>query len=331
MMRNPLVRLTLIALFATSSSVAGEVDPACISKVRSVGPAAWQEAASRMNDIEYTLHKQIQTIDSTHKTPATTTASDYNICLLLAKGCWLIHARRSEQKNDGAWGENEEYKFEVMREKNNQENIFKLVKASKKQEKSKLDDTGDDFRPIQDSLAAAYTVLGFSLNKILTNTDYELVLAKFIGEGTTDNRPIRLEWKNVSINGQRLWAELSSQNFLVIERCGVKNPDGFEILRDVKYQPYGQSVFPKTVATTLKFPRYTKTETLTIEAPHACTRSDAEFFLPYYGISESVVDITRTSSWVRTAAIVLSLVGVAISIYFYRLSRKPTTPKESRK
>ncbi len=326
-MRKILAILMLLTLFATTSSIAGDVDPVCVSKVESVGPAGWQEAASQMNDIEFAFHKQIQTLDLTHKKPATTAGSDWTISLLLAKKRRRMDARHVEKGNDGVLVENEEYKFGVARGKSNQENDFKLVKASKQEETGKKDDVGDDFHVVRDSLGASYSLLGLSLNQLLTSPEYKLVVAKFLGEGTTDNRPIRMEWINTSIKGQRLWVELGPQTSWMIERCGIKTPEDFEVLRTVDYQPYAQGVFPKTVATTMKFPQYTQTETLTIEPPHPCTRSDAEFYLPYYGIPESVVDVTRTNPWVRTAAIVLSLIGVAVSIYFYRSSRKPTVPK----
>ena len=326
-MREMALVSVLFAFLAVSSIKAGEVDLACLAKVKSVGSAAWQEAASRMNNIEYTFHKQTKSLDSTHKIPATTLSSDWTVSLFLAEKRWLVDARHVEQGTDGVYVENPEYEFGVASEKNQQNDTFKLVEASRRKESGNQVSFGDKFKIVQESYGAAFNLLGLELNKMFSNPDYELVTAKFVGEGSSEERAIRLEWDSPSVKGQQTWAEVSPQTSWLIDRCGVKNPDGMELLREVTYQPYEQGLVPKTVKTTIKFPQFTETETLTIEPPHPCSRSEAEFYLPYYGISESVVQVTRTSSWVRIVAIVLSVLGVALSVYLYRSSRRSSGPK----
>ena len=128
--------------------------------------------------------------------------------------------------------------------------------------------------------------------------------------------------------GTRYWVELTSQTAWLIDRCGIKNPDGSTYTKKVDYQPYGEGVFQKNVTSTVNISKVSSaTENYQFDVPHSCFRADAEYYLPYYGISESVVDITSTSSWVKVGAIILSLIGVAVSIYFFRLSKKSVVAK----
>ena len=321
------VSLMLFALVAPVAGLAGEVDPACVAKIKSVGPLAWQAAADRMNDVEYTFHNQVKSLDSTHKKPATSLGSDCVVSLSLAEKRWIIDARHVQKGNDGLYVNNEKYKFSVVRKKNDDVNPFQLVEASRRDEPSDQKPSEDKFKVVQDSLGASFSLLGLDLAKMFPNPDYELVAAKFVGQEVTDDRPIRLEWSTPLAVGQKFWVELSPRTSWLIERCGVKTPEGMELLREVAYQPYEQGLVPKTVKTTMKFPQFAQTETLTIEPPHAGTRSVAEFYLPHYGISESVLDVTRTNPRVRLVAIVLSVFGVVASIYFYWLSRRSSGPK----
>ena len=341
LMRKILVSLMPITLFATTANGAGEVDPACVAKAKSAAHAASLEAASQMNDIEFVFHNQTQDLDLTHKKPVITLESSGNVSLLNAQKHWLFEEDHKKLGKGGVYVMNEEYQFTVARVKNDEKNGYKLVKAFKNDALNSKQPLGNRSQIVQNILWASYDLLGLSLSKALTGPDFQLVVAKFIGEGMTDDRPIRLELLSLvetasaehpgsfPTKGARYWAELGpgpGMSFM-IKRCGFKTLEGIEINKDIEYQPFGQGAFPKTIAMTVKIPDYTHTETLTIEAPHACTRSDSEFYLTHYGISESVVDVTRTNPWIRTAAIVLSLLGVALSIYLYRSSRRSSGPK----
>ncbi len=339
-MWKPLVGTMLVALIAATPIDASEVDPVCIAKIKSVVQAAAQEATQRMNDIEFDFHDRTQEIDLTHKQPEVIKESDWRVSLWLAKKRWIINSHHAGQGGEGMRVMNENYKFWGGQSVDGKG--YKIGAASKNDAKTSVNPLGDKYLIVANIIEASWAWLGLIWEQALTSPDYRIVVAKFIGEGSADDRPIRLEVqyiggststdpRKVPAKGARYWVELGPVPgaSLMIKRCGYKDPAGMEFTRDVEYQPYGQGAFPKTIvvnAMLAKF-KYVNKQTLTVGEPRLCTRTDAEFYLPYYGIPESVVDVTWTSSWVRTAAIVLSLMGVAVSIYFYRLSRKPSGPK----
>lgn len=328
----------LIAWFVTlifiDSGLAADIDPVCLKQVMSAGRTAWRKAADHAQDIEIVCLERASMRDLTGKRPVDNTPSKWLISWSMAKDRHLVDHIYLEDNNHAIHAGNPRYRFTVGAD-TLQQPSYKLASAVLNKTSSNVPpyDAAEQVA-LEQILGASYHVAGLSLQNLMTGQDgVNLIGAEFFKRDEHDDRPVRLEWEcvidlgNMARKGTHYWAELDPASWLII-RCGLNNPDGGKLLKTIEYQDYAGEPFPKLVNEKFTQPKiYDESRTYRYENPHPCTRSNDEFYLPYYGFPESVVDVTRASSWVRTAAIVLSLIGVAVSIYLYRMSRKPGGPK----
>ena len=329
-----LVALLESHLLAADSSV---VDPTCVKKMSVDGVTNWQVASNQISNIEILCHQRSEKRGPSNK------GSEPTIDLQEWKISWESNNNRRIVELDhvskniyGIHVANDQYKFYVGKSEVGLVPNYKIggaIKYNSIEDFSKLDNTEED--ALLDVLGASYQILGFSLQNLLADKEpgLQLDVAKFLGSDTVGDRPIRLEWKCVAGTGPwkkpgtRLWAELDPKTSWLIARCGINVPGVKEFNQKVEYQPFGETFFQKTITKSFRYANSSSIDdVLKFEQPHLCTRSTDEFFLPYYDISESTVDITRTNPWIRMSAIVLSLIGVAVSIYFYRMSKRSTGP-----
>ena len=317
--------------------MAADVDPACVQKIMSAGRAAWRQAEENGRDVEVVCHEETSVKDLTNKVPVRNTPAEWRITWSTSKQLrYVDHFYLDDQKH-GIHVNNGKYRFTVGGGNATQKSQYKIDTAHFNEQ------TNDFFRydfaeqhALEQVLGASYFVYGLSLPVLVADKNAKLVVARFLGEADSERRSVRLEWEftahegNMATKGTRYWTELDANSWL-INRCGLRNPDGGEYSKKIEYQSFSGMPFPKTVTASFNQPKlYIESESLRYEVPQLPTRAKEDFYLPQYGISESVVDVTRTSSWVRTSAIVLAVIGVAASIYFYWLSRKPHDPQPAR-
>ena len=132
----------------------------------------------------------------------------------------------------------------------------------------------------------------------MDDKEFRLDRAQYIGESKSGPRRVLLEWRYLGSEGGRTRraggiyrAELNPANSWQVDRTEVRIParsDWGGWTEEVSYQPEGGEVpFPSRVRVAFSRAKMTVEIVHTFEQPTTCQRSEAEFFLPNYGISES--------------------------------------------
>ncbi len=320
----------------------GSVDPACVEKINNVALAAWNKAAETENDIEVVCHQQTVTRNPTQKgKEPVDDQSEWKISWSATKKRRIVE-REYKNKNNNRHGlhvANNTYKFLVGQLANvDSPNNFELTSASKYE----LAEDFFKYDPTEESayseiLNASHQVYFIPLQALLKDADWKLKTARFTDQSTSSDRNVRLEWQCINgaeawkKTGALAWVELGPDTSWLVSRCGIRIPNEGKVDQKIDYQPYKDGLFPKTVTRNFEVgSSSTSVESFRFDTPQPFARSEAEFYLPFYGISESVVGVTGTNYWVRAGAIGLALLGVAISIYLYRQSNKSPGLKTSR-
>ena len=164
----------------------------------------------------------------------------------------------------------------------------------------------------RDLLEAGIRVYGIRLSALMDDKEFRLDRAQYIADSKSEPKAYVLEWRYLGSEGGRTRraggiyrAELNPANYWQVDRTEVRIParsDWGYWKEEVSYQPEGGEVpFPLRVRIAFSLPRAKMTVEIvhTFEKPTTCQPSEEEFFLPYYGISESALGYFGTSSWPR--------------------------------
>ena len=333
----------MLVIFADRVNAAADIDTSCVEYVKTVCFPSWQEAVSNLDDIEVRVLERLVKRDLKLGTPGVENKSEWQICLSSKKKRRLIdhiyfNQKDSNIKDHGINVSNDRYKFALAKKGKPSSSDYSIGKASRLEE-------GNDFfhyemseqYALQQILSSSYYIHGLSLQSIIDDPGFKMVSAKYLGDSDpkSQDRKIRLEWRRLGGNaywgklGTIYWAELSPKHSWLISRCGIKNPDGSEYNKQIEYQPFKSTFFPKSVNWSEIEPGFTsENKTFEFDPPRACGKSDDEFFLPKYGISESIIPDLYPNKSLRMGAVVLSSCGLIVAVVVYRLSRKNTTRKE---
>ena len=81
--------------------------------------------------------------------------------------------------------------------------------------------------------------------------------------------------------------------------------------------------FPREIVYTIDTGGNRSEQTWTFELPKPCEIPDAEFYLPHYGISESVLETLHPNPWPRWLLIGFGILTIAIGAWLVRGRRQP--------
>ena len=350
-MTNSSARVSIASVFFLSVVVidvkrvmgeADNIDPICLKKIQTIALPAWQNAEESTNDVEIVCHEKFYSKTFANESSATPIVkedlSDWRISSDLAKKRRIVEHEYLMEKNKPNYGfhvSNDKYKFAVGQVSGGLNPKYQLANANQYNDPSEFEQLdGAEITANNVILGTSHCIEGLDMRDLLVDKDFTLVSAYFVGEGPVDQKKVRMEWRRDkdsgawNVTGAKYWAELGPSTGWLIGRCGISHPEGMTYKKDIEYQASKNGLFPKKVVQVIDAPKEgVETTTFDFETPHGCTRPDDEYFLSHYNIPESVLDVTRTSSWVRNTAIFLSMLGVALSIYLYRSSRRPSGPK----
>lgn len=302
---------------ADFKAVLGTVDETCHNRFLSEAPVAWRQLQDGLRGFEVKLSYRSE-FETGKKGPDAIkrTAHDWVYCVaaepsreLADDGEYVsaINERYSFQVKDGA-GSHVLLKCEPW-EAGGEQPVF-----------GRLNLTRGQFR----SPARIWWV---PLSFILETDGFKLVTAECSTKDGQEIVKIAYRYEGPLIQSPHCapaaiyWAELSPADSWAVIRSGV---DGLEngTLRTrttTELQRFGDVPFPhRAVLAYEEGGRIVEFRETIFQSPQPLQRASEEFFLPFYGISESSVDILEPNRGWRIAMLVVGLFGVVASLVILR-------------
>jgi hypothetical protein len=322
--------VTFAALMSNLGAHAGEVDSRCLQRLNEEGTAAWKQVAAALDGVEVRCNeRRDSTFSGAGGTGSTKTKeATWSLHWLPSKGQRLLEFRWVDAGGRLLEVVNPQYRFKVNRPDNGA--MYQV--SSAKRTSDAFDILGESEGQHICAMEAGLRACTVRLPDMIAGSDFELREAKYVGAGANGMERVRLECaykgptKPGQLEGATYWAELSPGNFWQVERAGMILPTGdIEYHQEVSYQPAASSVpFPLVVTYNyiLDKGKAKHVYTCTFQPPGPSQRAQEEYFLPFYGIPESVLDPGSRRSWVRVGLVAFGLTGIGVALWLSRRLRR---------
>lgn len=319
---------------------AGEVDRACLERTLREAPAVWKQIASLADDVDVkgTTRTTITYRDKDGKRVNKETESSWTISWDVAKSRRMISINKPAPKAVRTWQVvNSTYRFKVLQHADG--DPFKLMTCRVS--------SGDDFAALDPDegifdylITAACRANGIPLTEMTASDQFKLVEARYVVDPGKGGQRVRLEYQYTGGDGSwrragaAYWAELDPGNHWVVLRSGARTPlRGMVEQHQLAYQTTASGLpFPASISyvTTIKKSDYHDESVYSFAAPTPCQRASEEFYLPNYGIPETVVGLPGPWGWVRRLLFFGGIVGaVATFIVTRRLKKRALAAQRS--
>lgn len=225
---------------------------------------------------------------------------------------------------------NSRYEFEVftpvMTERGK---LMKVHAGENRNDEDRLDGL-PTFRGKRFDLLAACRLFGLPLANLLNPNEFETIEAN---ESTDQGqRRIRHSVKYLGEEGpSRREGGIYVLIYDAINRyrlleCHITSPgessESSESLV-ISYHDLPDVIVPREIVYNLVVGKEAIRETQTFDMAKPCRIADAEFYLPHYGISESVLETLHPNPWPRWLLIGFGIVTIAIGAWLVRGRRQP--------
>jgi hypothetical protein len=322
-----------------SAVVFCEVDPVIESQLRSEAIRNWNDDERAIDGLEVEISIRKVVVAGTDDEIDETNAE--RVSWRRQKIAWAPSKSRClvETLLDSPFSErrvfNERYEFVVDRE--DKDTSYVLSQCSRhnpnRQDIRSEQLLSGSFGQVRSYLRSSFSLGGRPLRILLNDRRFRLVSARNDGDG--DDALVRVEFvyegqdPKVGILGGRYWGELMPQHHWRVHRSGVRfaalSGTG-EVLESntLMYRSNGdEGPLPERLLTRLSYSESSRVEEETVEFGVATPiqREDTEFYLPYYGIPETVVDELTPRSIIRWWFLGLGLVTLLIALVLIRNGR----------
>ncbi|MGC8640820.1 MAG: hypothetical protein ACP5XB_13195 [Isosphaeraceae bacterium] len=300
---------------------------------------AWNDLRSRLGDLVVVIDADGEWLGRDERVRH----SSFHASFCMGTASHYLVTREERNKIDGA---NQRYSFSVHR--GIATKPYRLVSCELTSSDQVQIYAGGALMTCLPYVGAMWSVWWVPLPYILQHDGFKLIAAeggRSEPEGETVRVAFRYEGAMIPvptcIPGAVYWAELAPQRSWVVLRSGViglaLGGQSANTLVVLKYQGgEGAVTLPSRVRMDWEDPqkgRVFESRVARLSAPAASSRGPEEFYLPYYGISESSVPtLVPHGSHFRWAAIALSSVGIVVAIWilaFYGRRRKQTKDQEA--
>jgi hypothetical protein len=298
------------------------IEPACQERFLKEAPPAWQALQDRLVGFEVAVEHQ--SLSETR--PAD--KEELTFCVLSQKSRKLVLTGKDASEIGAA---NERYTFAV----NRLAGTSYLDECEVWRENS-VQPLAMPVRMCNGFLESMWSIWWVPLDAIVENSAFKLVGAQFAA-GENGQEIVKVAYR---YEGPRIvkppcqpnavyWAELSPAQSWVVLRSGVTNmsDEGGIALRirvTSRYQDwFGGGPFPAESVLEYEESKrniITDVQETRFGEPRKCERPEAEVFLPFYGISESVVPGLSGGSHWRLGAIVASFICAILGWMLYKRS-----------
>jgi hypothetical protein len=317
------------SLFLGHPVRSGEIDQRCLAEVREQGVPAWKTVESFVEDIAVVYREErFDRTDEGGKTVESKQTVEWSLCWNRPARLRLLERRDLESARRNFYVVNPRYRFELSKPIDREPYHLNSGQRFAPKRAQSYDLREEQFR---DLLEAGIRVYGIKLSALMVDKEFKLDRAQYIADSKSESKRVLLEWRYLGSEGGRTrraggiyTAELNPANSWQVDRTEVRIParsDWRGWKQEVSYQPDGGEVpFPSKVhiAFSLARAKLTVDSVYTFEKPTTCQRSEEEFFLPYYGISENALGYFGASSWPRWLGYGLGLVSVCLAGFYAR-------------
>jgi hypothetical protein len=324
--------LSVCALIVAPSSFGadapGEIDQACRDRFLSEAPNAWKNLKEQLVEFEVELLYRKGTGTKVKL------QREWTYCV----GKDMTQRLAIRDQGAGAFAINERYLFAVHREKPDGPYQLDTCDLATVGETNALVGT----LWVNQNLIASMTNLWWvPFDFVLANDDFVLIRAECdFEERNKEMVRVAYQYRGKQrasppcIPGSTYWAELSPGDSWAVVRSGVDDVGDEEERVRVnvtnRFQGwFRDGPFPKEVRWELvnsKTGESIQYEAAVYSVPQRISRDRNEFFLPYYGISESSVDILKSHEGWRIALVYIGIVGFALALYLlFRFGRRTAT------
>ena len=326
-------RLRLSAIVFTSSLLfghaarCGEIDQRCLADLKENGPPAWKKVEAFVENIAVVCREdRVDRTEEKGKTVESKLTVLWTLCWNGPAHLRFLDRRHFETGRRNFYVVNPQYRFELAKPSDRDPYQLNSGQRFAPRRTQSYDLREEQFR---DLLEAGINVYGIRLSSLIDDKEFRLDRAQYIGESKSERRRVLLEWRYLGSEGGRTRraggiyrAELNPANSWQVDRTEVRIParsDWGGWTEEVSYQPEGGEVpFPSRVRVAFSRAKMTVEIVHTFEQPTTCQRSEAEFFLPHYGISESALGLPGTLWWPRWLLYGGSLLGLGLVVLFAR-------------
>ena len=324
-----LVFSVLLAHAVPATASGGAIDQRCLADLRENGPPAWKRVAAFVENIAVTSQQRRvdRTLEGTQAV-STVQNTDWSLCWNRPAGLRYLERRDLASEHRNLYVVNPEYRFTLH--KLHERDAFQIDSGSRFAPKRRptYDLTEEQFRSL---LEAGIMVYGIRLEDLLSDKEFQVDRVEYIPDSKAPAKRVLIEWRYLGSEGGRARraggiysAELNPNNSWQVDRTEVKIPGrtdwGGWTQANTFQTTEAQVPFPATVTITCSL----RQATLSVESVHTlgrpttCERSEQEFFLPYYGISESALGYLGASSWQRWLLYGFGLSCVCLAAFYVR-------------
>jgi hypothetical protein len=322
--------LIALVLFVPARDLpAGEIDTALLDRLRAEGIPAWKQLAEAADGVEVEC-QEVSKETYPDKATGQQTSREFRITWKL---CWdPSHGRRLLEYHTAgttAWScqvVNAGYRFKVIRTQEG--GPYQLLSCGRLTAGDGFDtfDRGEGWPAVV--LHASTKVIGVPLSTLVSSPEFRLsALRDLPGKGGAGRR-VRVECEYLGPLGPfrraggHYWVELSPEDRWSIQQGGIRQPaQGREETQEVTYRRSSAGIpFVKALKYTdlIRPGRYREDRTAEVSPPVANSRPEEEFYLPHYGISESVVGIQSPWQGPRLLLFAVGVVGLAAAVWLAR-------------
>lgn len=321
------ISLLLLLVVGQADGNKPRIESDVLAQIKSDAVREWRGAAQRIREGALEAHGTSETVIGKFKQGGEDvklrTAVPFDVCLQPSRSLSRVRRRSGGQVNVAAM--NDRYGFEVL-SKREKPFVLRGV-AGSSEKRSKVLHAHEEYRwYLCASHYAWYETPAWDLldderfqavraERLLSGEHaggiYLEVMPRTGKEGARDSR----HW--IIVNPEARWR---------VEECGINNNRRKAILSLRLHYGGDASPFPAAItklrrSSDPKVADFDRTA-VQIESVGPCECADEEFFLPYYGIPESVLDVAKASVGVRRMWLAAGFGGLLLAIVLWLAARK---------
>jgi hypothetical protein len=311
----------------------GEIDQRCLAEVKEKGLPAWKKVETYVENIAVVCREdRVDRTEEGGKTVESKQSAEWSLCWNRTARLRLLERRDLASNRRNFYVVNPRYRFELAKPSDRDSYRLNSGQRFAPKRTQSYDLTEVRFR---DLLEAGIKVYAIRLSALMDDKEFKLDRAQYIADSKSEPKRVLLEWRYLGSEGGRTrraggiyTAELNPANSWQVDRTEVRIParsDWGNWKEEVSYQPEGGEVpFPSKVHTAFSLPRAKTSVDIvhTLENPTTCQRSEEEFYLPYYGISENALGYFGASSWPRWIVSAGCLCAAGLALFYVRIRRR---------
>lgn len=302
----------------------GSVDPACVQDLKETARRSWNEYTARLNGIELDVTFSVVSLEEETPEPLSWTVA------LAPNGQQRLAVNESETSLNSL---NERYAFSITRTNSSRPYVLEKVEPCNGTQLllGMLSRTND-------TLLAPVSIWWIPLEFIFDNLGtqkFKIVRAEYVQ--ISDERTVQLAFE---YQGKKVgkpfcdpdalyWAELLPDEGWLVRRSGLEGvengPEKLRIVTSTTFHDLGDRTFvPAHVTLVYEDVREKIVEIRVADfsQPRPSERGAAEFYLPFYGISEDGLNLEpRRFGPVRIILALVAILGMLLAIFMYRRGR----------